>query len=204
MVKNSQLSSIESNEEYFEKSFVSLDMNKSTIIKTIFEECNFIDCHFSEATFNHCKFVDCAFKSSDLSLAKLNDSTFVDIEFNACKMTGVNWTSANWPNFTLACPVFFNACDLSLSNFYELKLPEISMIDCKAHDVDFRECDMTSADFSNTDLEKSQFIHTNLSKANFIGAISYFISPVENCISKAKFSLPEAINLLQCFNIEVD
>jgi fluoroquinolone resistance protein len=54
-----------------------------------------------------------------------------------------------------------------------------------------------------TDFEKSQFIHTKLYAADFTEAQSYSIDPTQNDIRKAKFSLPDAIHLLDGFDIQI-
>lgn len=190
--------------EYYEHTFDDVDVRGNTVEKVIFENCRFIDCDFRETFFYQCKFVDCCFKSSNLSLIKLNNSSFNEVEFDACKLTGVNWTQVRWSSIALISPIYFKSCDISLSTFYQLKLPELSIIDCKAHDVDFRECDLTRADFTKTNLEKSQFMHTKLNEADFRDSINYIISPLENSLSRAKFSVPDVLNLLHAFNIEIE
>jgi len=190
--------------EYYDHIFDNVGMGSSTVEKVIFENCRFIDCDFSETSFYQCKFVDCYFKSSNLSLIKVNSSSFNEVEFDGCKMTGINWALVRWPSIALTSPIYFKSCDISLSTFYQLKLPELLIIACKAHDVDFRGCDLTRADFTKTDLENSQFMHTKLNETDFRGSVNYVISPVENSLSRAKFSTPDVINLLQAFNIEIE
>ena len=77
------------------------------------------------------------------------------------------------------------------------------MIECCAHEVDFREADCTKADFSFTDFQNSLFNKTNLTQANFTEAINYNINIFFNQLKKAKFSLPEAQNLLRSLEIEL-
>lgn len=84
-----------------------------------------------------------------------------------------------------------------------LSLREMSMIDCKAHDVDFRDADLTQADFSQSDFTNSLFNQTLLAEANFTDAINYNINVFENNVKRAKFSLPEAMSLLQYLDIEL-
>jgi len=74
---------------------------------------------------------------------------------------------------------------------------------CIAHDVDFREAVLSRANFKLTDFEKSQFVHTKLCAADFTEAHSYSIDPTQNDIKKAKFSLPDAIHLLDGFDIQI-
>jgi len=73
-----------------------------------------------------------------------------------------------------------------------------------AREVDFREADLSDAEFSGTDLSGSIFINTILDGADFRRASDYNISPTENSISKAVFSLPEAMSLLYSMDIRLE
>jgi uncharacterized protein YjbI with pentapeptide repeats len=134
---------------------------------------------------------------------KINHSSFFDIVFEECKVIGINWTTAAWSRLKLSSPLKFNKCILNDSTFSGLYLSEIQMIECKAHDVDFREADCSQANFSYTDFHNSLFNHTNLTQANFCEAINYQINIYNNQIKQAKFTLPEAINLLTGLDIEI-
>lgn len=195
---------IEDNKEYYNITFSDLNFDHQTLDGITFESCTFADCSFNETSFYRCKLVETTFKSSVLTLVKVSSTYFSEVEFYSCKMTGINWTYMNYPTIVVTSPIHFNACDISYSNFYELKLPDMTVIDCKAYDVDFRLCDLTNADFTNTDLEKSQFMHTKLDGADFTDAINYLINPMENSLKKAKFSTPDVINLLRSFDIVID
>lgn len=78
------------------------------------------------------------------------------------------------------------------------------MRNCKAHDVDFADSDLTGSDFSNTDFLESRFNHTKLDRCDFRGAQNYFISPLDNRVSGAQFSLPDVLSLLSPFKIRID
>ena len=84
-----------------------------------------------------------------------------------------------------------------------MNLQEIIIEECKAHDVDFREANLSNGSFIETDFERSMFMHTKLNSADFTDAINYNINPNENDIRKGKFSLPDAIALLNGFEIEI-
>jgi uncharacterized protein YjbI with pentapeptide repeats len=168
-----------------------------------FDGCTFIDCHFSDAEFIKCKFTDCLFKNCNLSLVKVSQSAFFDVVFEACKVIGINWTMASWPTIKLSSPLKFYQSILNDCTFLGLSLREIVISECKAHDVDFREADCSEADFSFTELTHSLFNKTNLSYANFSDAQNYAINVFLNEIKGAKFTLPEAVNLLRCLEIEI-
>jgi fluoroquinolone resistance protein len=195
---------IESETEYSNKHFTDLDYQNSEIHNSRFEHCSFINCIFDDSLIKKCRFVECHFKSCSINLVKLNGSSFVDTEFTDCKIKGINWTEITFPYVVLSSPLYFKACDISYSSFYELKLPGISIVDCKAHDADFRGADLTNADLTGTDFQNSEFNHTNLKSADFRQSINYRINPTENNISQAHFCLPEVIALLASFNIKID
>ena len=109
----------------------------------------------------------------------------------------------NWPHIRLSSPFHFYKSIISHSSFYGLELPELVIEACIAHDVDFREADLRRANFKLTDLEQSQFVHTKLYAADFTEAYSYSIDPTQNDIRKATFSLPDAMHLLDGFDIQI-
>ena len=78
------------------------------------------------------------------------------------------------------------------------------MINCKAHEADFRGANISNSDLSGTDFLNAQFNSTNLSQSDIRKSTNYNISPTENNIRKAKFSLPEVIGLLNFCEIEID
>ena len=189
--------------EFLEQSFSSLSCPSITVEDKIFEGCRFINVNIPESQFIRCKFIDCEFSNCNLSAVQFKSSSFSNITFFESKATGINWTMLNWPHIRLSSPFQFYNSIISHSSFYDLELQELVIEACIAHDVDFREADLRRANFKLTDFEKSQFIHTNLSAADFTEAHSYSIDPTQNDIKKAKFSLPDAIHLLDGFDIKI-
>ncbi|MCH1930278.1 pentapeptide repeat-containing protein [Shewanella sp. A25] len=168
-----------------------------------FEECEFHDCNFSAAQWRKCKFSDCRFIGCNLSLLELSLSQFSGVEFDECKLVGIDWTRASWPPLTFASPLIFRASIVSDSSFMGLKLDEMVMQSCRAHDVDFRDGRFHRADFSGTDFGHSLFGRTELIDADFTDATDYDIDIFSNKIKGAKFSREEAIRLLNGLDIEL-
>ncbi|HGC5725807.1 MULTISPECIES: pentapeptide repeat-containing protein [Legionella] len=192
-----------SNTEYYEQKFSNLSYPSTIIEDKLFEGCQFVSTNFSESQFIRCKFIDCEFKNCNLSTVQFKASSFKDITFFESKVTGVNWTMLNWPHIRLSSPFQFYSSIISHSSFYGLELQELVIEACIAHDVDFREADLRRANFKLTDFEKSQFVHTKLYASDFTEAHSYSIDPTQNDIRKAKFSFPDAIHLLDGFDIQI-
>jgi uncharacterized protein YjbI with pentapeptide repeats len=195
---------IKSNSQYSNKKFIDIKPDLSAIENTVFENCSFINCNFDDLSIKKCKFSECTFKSCSLNLVKFTGSSFLETEFFDSKMKGINWTEINLPLVIITSAVFFNSCDLSYSTFYELKLPGIIMVLCKAHDVDFRMADLSNADLSGSDFKNAQFNKTNLKSADLRESINYRINPIENIVTNAHFSFPEVVALLQAFKIKID
>lgn len=73
--------------------------------------------------------------------------------------------------------------------------------DCRLLANIFMNTQLSRAAFTRTDLEKTLFHHCDLSYADFSTALNYGINPQSNKITKTKFSLPEAVSLLQALDI---
>ena len=114
----------------------------------------------------------------------------------------MNWAQADWSGASLGQPLGFHSTAISHSTFIGLELSDIEITECVATDVDFREADLSEADFRGTDLSESLFVCTNLRQADLREARNYRIAPGENDVTRARFSLPEAMSLL--YNLDID
>ncbi len=188
---------------YQNQNFKDIHLSEKKIDQKEFDNCTFSGCNFSESEFYKCKFYECKFTNCNLTMIKVNNCSFFDTLFENSKAIGINWTAAAWPNIKLCSPIHFYKCALNYSSFFGLWLREIVMTECTATEVDFREADCTSANFTHTDFSQSLFNKTNLTKADFTDALSYSIDVFLNEIKKAKFSFPEAMNLLRCLDIQL-
>lgn len=189
--------------EYYGKQFNNLQNPSESFDGIEFDSCKFTECDFSDANFTRCKFIDCHFLKCNLSVLKVEYSKFFDVIFEDCKMVGVNWTKADWPSLALCAPIKLQKCIINDSSFYGLKLKELVIEECKAHDVDFREGDFTEANFSYSKFSGSLFNSTNLTGADFTEATDYHIDIYNNRINQAKFSRYEAVSLLESLDVEL-
>ena len=101
----------------------------------------------------------------------------------------------------LQLKIGFSKCRLDSSVFFGLNLTSVQMINCVAKDVDFTEANLTKAKLNCTDLSSSTFAHTNLTYADLSYAKNYSIDPNCNTLKKTIFTLPEAVSLLNTFDI---
>jgi uncharacterized protein YjbI with pentapeptide repeats len=193
----------EAGERYSEETFRDVALEGLELSGCEFDECRFVACSLKGTEIRACRFIECAFDHCDLSLVRLPRTAFSGCRFEESKIIGVNWTEALWPSTRLRAPVGFERCVLNDSTFLGLDLTETRIVDCTAHDVDFREADLARADFSGTDLAGSMFVNTSLRGADLRSARGYRIDPRENPLTGARFSLPEAVSLLDGLDIEL-
>ncbi len=98
----------------------------------------------------------------------------------------------------------FAECVLDYGTFMGLELHRLTAVSCSIKDVDFSGADLTEANFKGSTFTNSQFRNTTLAKANFQQAKEYTIDIRSNDVSKAKFSMPEAVSLLHSLDIVLE
>lgn len=190
-------------DEYAGTKFEHLNLAGVELRDKQFYDCEFLHCNFTESRLLNCRFDACRFVDCNLSTAKIKGTAFQEVAFKASKLVGIDWTTARWPSVALSGLIGFDECMLDGSSFFGLYLQELKLEACHAHDVDFAEADCEHASFIQTDLANSTFHHTKLGKADFTDAQNYAIDIHTNSIAGAKFSLPEAVSLLEGLGIEL-
>ena len=188
-----------SKDAYYQEKLVKLTYTKEHILSKVFEECEFSNCTFIDCKFEKCKFPNCKFNECNLSAIIPMNCQFIEVEFSRCKVIGADWTKAQKIQ-----GLNFLECQLNYSNFRLLKLPKVKMVKCEAKEIDFIETDLSDGDFKNTDFEKSLFFKANLTDADFRGASNYSIDIKTNILKRTRFSLPEALSLLESLDIIIE
>lgn len=189
--------------EHYNQNFSGIQFTKEELDEVEFDNCTFKNCDFSGTQFKHCKFIECHFFQCNLSNIKIGYSRFNEVFFEHCKMLGIDWTRAHWPNLALASPLKFTHCILNDSSFHSLNLTELQLESCKIQDVDFREGNFSQSNFSGSDFRYSLFNRTQLVETNFTEASNYNIDIHSNNIKQGKFSRDQALNLLIGLDIEL-
>lgn len=197
------MQSFQNNETCVEQHFVRLSLATTHWVGVEFEGCTFEHCDFSAAHFARCTFIDCTFKHCNLSLMQVPGTRWFGVECVECKLVGVDWTKADWPSFHLDSELTFQHCILNDSSFFGLTLQELTLDECKCHEVDFREGDFSRSTMTGSDFSNSLFMHTKLQGVDFTDAVDFNIDVLQNQIDHAKFSRIEALSLLYSLNIEL-
>jgi uncharacterized protein YjbI with pentapeptide repeats len=181
------------------EAFSDADCSGQDIIDVEFDACTFRHCAFAKASLRKCRVLDSTFESCDFSLLKAPHARFRDVKFKDCKMIGVDWTTIGG-----ALDLVFEHCLLDYCIFAGLDLRRIKLLGCSAREADFSGSNMREAVCVRTDFRAARFSNTDLGKADFRGATNYRIDPAANRVRKARFSLPEAVSLLQGLDISIE
>jgi fluoroquinolone resistance protein len=182
------------------KTFVSVNFSKQSLYGYFFIDCTFKNCSFMETDCKTVLFSSCVFDRCDIGLAQLDGARFLNICFSDTKLIGLDFSKCN---HKLLFSIAMQRCLLQCCNFSGINMKKTSFKGSKVHESSFTDTFLLEADFSECDLLKTIFHNANLNKANFCEAKNYMIDPLANKLKNAKFSFPEAINLLKGLGIEI-
>ncbi len=191
---------IKSNALYEDLRFVKCSSSqKIRIVDTEFSDCVFKDCRFFEVTFFDCTFQNCLFENCDMASISVKHSSFQEVQFIDSRLTGIQWADA-------AAPLVanFKGCLMNYSGFCGVNLRSTELLHCQLKEVDFTEANLTKANCRYSDFTGARFVNTNLTHTDFTSATNYSIHPDGNILCKTKFSLPEALALLQVYDIIIN
>lgn len=182
-------------DESFKNSTTSELMKRGTE----FEECEFINCDFSNDFLTSFIFIDCRFIDCNFSNTVMNNTSLKDVEFINCKLTGADLSCSN----PFLLEMKFNSSELALANFQKLPLANSNFDNCNLTEVDFSATNLSGASFPNCNLDRAIFDQSNLEKTNFSSAYNITLDPDNNRLKGAKFSKESLPGLLNKYAIIV-
>jgi fluoroquinolone resistance protein len=168
----------------------------SKIAQVEFSGCTFLNCKFFKTIFFDCRFENCTFQNCDLSSLSIKHTVFNEVLFVESKLMGIQWPDAGIP-----LDVHFRNCFLNYSSFIGVNLKNAQLTHCQLKEVDFTETNLSKANCRFSDFAGARFINTNLEYTDLSHASNYAIHPDGNKLRKTIFSLPEAMTLLNVYDI---
>jgi uncharacterized protein YjbI with pentapeptide repeats len=184
---------------FSERSFEIAEPLEFPLQDVEFEDCTFGKLPLNGKQLSRLRFFDCTFADCDLTLSRVVDCAFVRVKFERCRLTGINWSEADKLE-----RVSFAGSQLNDTTFIAAKLTACDFSKSIARRASFRDLGLKGTSFRGADLEGTEFVNADLREADFRDASGYLISPRENRLEKAKFSLPEATRLLDGLGIVLD
>ena len=181
-----------------------IENSKITVLNQLSYDTEYFDCEFiglnlDEVNLSGCVINDCVFRDCNLSNVSLINSSLNEVSFKDCKVLGFNFNTLR-----SISGLKFNDSNLSFCILNSMKTRDIEFISCKLDDSDFSEGQFESLSFEKSKLSRVNFSNSNLLNCNFSYASDYFIDPRFTRIKGSTFSMPEALGLLDSFEIKIN
>ena len=191
--------------EYFEnEKFENLSITDKCFNECEFVDCQFVNCSIQNCKISRCTFSECRFVKCSIDRLESKDSEVRFIELESCCFTGIDW-GALLPAGRFSEPLTkIENCSLKYNTFSEMSLVNFVFTGSNIIGSLFAECKLSESCFNQCDLSRTEFYRCDLRKADFQGAKGYKIDVLNNQLKGAKFSYPEALNLLQCLDIVIE
>lgn len=173
----------------------------------VFEDCLFEDCRFQEITLRGCRFTGCHFSRCRLGGLTFDNVQAMGNSLEECVVLGVDWSSLVDPRKQDLGFLPFDSlarCTLHHCVFFHLDLRKFSFTGCDLTGSFFEGCRLHAADFSRCLLQSTAFSHNDLTGADFRHATGYSFSVESNRMKDAKFSMPDAMNLLYGLGLQIE
>lgn len=200
------MTSLFADSDFEQRTFNDMECCDDLILYKFFNDCSFVNCNFTNTKFDGCNFNNCRFENCNLSLVKIPGCYIHATCFTTCKLVGIDWTAATWKVSSKRRVPFtnqFRESILDYSLFVGLNLSGVEMVGCMAREVYFERANLQHGNFANTDFSGAIFTNCDLSGSDLSEARNYSINPTYNTLTKAKFSLPEAMSLIYTLDIEL-
>ena len=181
-----------------------LDLQGESLEDSRFVECRFSHCRFQNLELSHCSFYDCTFEDCTALGVSFRYTDAKNNRFVRCSLLGVNWTELQKSGNAFLPFLSFEACTLKHNVFFHQRLKRMDFSFCDLGGSFFDECDLTESRFTGANLKGTLFSNNNLTGADFREAKDYAISLENNKLKKARFSFPDALNLLTALGIVIN
>jgi len=192
--------------EYVGEVFSELEKKDICIEGALFEDCIFEYCSFDNLQLRNCSFSGCNFIGTRFSGLSFERTQAIGNDFERCTLIGVDWSLISDERKRAMNLLPFDRllkCTLRHCVFYGLDLTKADLSESDLAGSYFDDCILRDARFCESELIKTSFAHCDLSGADFTHAKNYFFSLETNRVKGARFTLPEAIELLNALGIVI-
>ncbi len=182
-----------------DQTFKNIDFKGQMLSRDGYDNCEFVDCRYSEADLADVSFMECTFKICDFSLSKMDHAGIKDVKFVECNFLGVDLSVCS----PFLWKASFESCKMDLTILSNMNLKGTLFSNCDLKEADFSQANLTSAEFENCNLERAIFNGSNLEKTDFRKAVNYTFDPSANILKKTQFSQAGIMGLLSSYDIIV-
>ena len=132
------------------------------------------------------------------------DLSFTEETFEDCRLNEIEWAPL-MSNGAFPDPIHtLKECSLKYNTFTEMNFNRFDF--SNGNEIVgsmFAKCEMQLANFKGVEHHETEFYQCDLRKADFRDAAGYKVDILGSRLKDAKFSLPEAVNLLADLKIKL-
>ena len=169
-----------------------------------FADCVFVDCSFSKCELDHTTLNECRFVRCEITGLRSVSSSVQSLDFEDCRLNEIEWAPL-MSNGAFPDPIHtLKGCSLKYNTFTEMNFNRFDF--SNGNEIVgsmFAKCEMQLASFKGTELHETEFYQCDLRKADFREATGYKVDILGSRLKDARFSLPEAVNLLADLKIKL-
>jgi len=185
-------------ESFDDETFVGFDLAGTDLSGKIFGGCTFRNVKLSESRWGRARLEDCVLEGCDLTRLAPASMALRGVQFNRCKVMGVDWTGVGeYPDFG------FTDCNLDYCSFTSLRARKTPFVRCSLVEASFVDVDLTEAAFDGCRFTGARFERCDLRKASFAGAQDLLLDPARNQIRGASIPPEAALLLAASFGFKV-
>lgn len=190
---------------YYENELIeNVKLEDEIVDSAEFIDCEFKNCVFEGVTLNRCTLSGCRFVECNIISIKAQYSQIKNTEFYGCNLIGVHWNEL-MPTGRIIEPISkLSECFLKYATFTNMSFMCFDFSSNIIQESAFDECNLRESNFKGCRLERTQYTNCDMRKADFRETSGYQIDIKSNKLENARFSFPEAINLLNCLGIKID
>ena len=192
--------------EYVDEVFQKIEKREMCIENVLFEDCVFENCVFEGVKLTGCSFSGCRFVDTQLLNLQFDRTQAIGNDFETCTLIGLDWSLISDERKRAMNLLPFDRlqkCVLRHCIFYGMDLTKTDLSESDLSGSYFDDCVLREARFRESELMKTSFAHCDLSGADFTRAKNYFFSLETNRVKGARFTLPEAIELLNALGVVI-
>ena len=184
--------------------FADLSFTEEAFEDCDFTDCVFVDCSFTKCELDHTTLNECKFVRCEITGLRSTHSSVQSLDFEDCRLNEIEWAPL-MSNGAFPDPIHtLKECSLKYNTFTEMNFNRFDFSD--GNEIVgsmFAKCEMQLANFKGVELHETEFYQCDLRKADFRDAAGYRVDILGSRLKDAKFSLPEAVNLLADLKIKL-
>lgn len=189
---------------YESESFRDLSFAGKLLDNLTLVDCDFSGCTFDRCQLTRCVLTECRFTGCRITDPKFDYSQAKFLALKDCQLTGINW-GLLMPANGFGEPIdILTDCRLKYNFFTEMDLRKFSFTGSTLSGGTFADCNLTEASFSDCPLDGTEFFRCDLTAADFRDATGYKVDVPTCTLKRARFTLPEAANLLYSLGIRLE